>query len=32
MTDNLVTAYLNLLTDLKRATPSLTNIKQMYNE
>jgi hypothetical protein len=32
MTNNLVAAYLNLLTDLKRATPSLANIKQIYNE
>lgn len=32
MTDNLVTAYLNLLADLKQATPSLANIKQIYNE
>lgn len=32
MTDNLVAAYLNLLSDLKNANPStLTNIKQIYN-
>ena len=32
MTDNLVATYLNLLSDLKNTSPSLANIKQIYND